>query len=135
LSRFFSVKLSQGPANVALLLLRLATGLLILTHGFPKLMHFNEMSAVFPDPLHVGSRISLMLTIFAELLCAVFIVIGLFTRLAVLPLIIEMAIILLVIHNHSSVNKQELDWHYLIAGLVILLCGPGRISVDGMGAR
>lgn len=133
--KLFSGKLNPGLVHFSLLLLRVSTGLLILMHGIPKLEHFNEMSLVFGDPLHIGSELSLILVIFAEVGCAVFLIVGLFTRLMILPLLIEMVVILLKIHNHSPFHMQELDWHYLIACIIILVCGPGKVSVDGMIGR
>ncbi|MBV9403889.1 MAG: DoxX family membrane protein, partial [Acidobacteriaceae bacterium] len=68
--------------DCGLLVLRLCFGLLLLfNHGVPKLLRFSQMAAHFPDPLHVGSKISLVLVLIAELVCAVLVVIGLATRL------------------------------------------------------
>lgn len=132
MKRLCSTRFSNGAVNFSLLVLRLALGLMLFTHGWGKLQHFNEMAGGFSDPLHIGSRISLMLTIFSEVICAAFLVLGLFTRLAVIPILVQMAVILLMIFHHDAFSKQELAWHYLVGAVVILFCGPGKVSVDGM---
>jgi len=75
-----------------MLVLRLAMGMLMMSHGYDKLVHFNEKKAVFYNFLSLGSSTSLMLCIFAEFFCALFVAIGLFTRLVTVPLVIVMSI-------------------------------------------
>ena len=48
----------------ALLFLRLFIGGMILSHGWTKLATFSVLSATFPDPLGVGSTLSLLLYVF-----------------------------------------------------------------------
>lgn len=132
MKRLFSTRFSNGAVNFSLLVLRVGLGLMLLTHGWAKIQHFNELAPGFTDPLHVGSRVSLILTIFSEVVCAAFLVIGLFTRIAVIPILAQMVIILLMVLHHDVFGKQELAWHFLVGGIVILFCGPGKVSVDGL---
>ena len=53
-----------------LLAARVVFGLLLMSHGIAKLQHFEALSATFPDPLGVGSRVSLVLAVFGEVVCA-----------------------------------------------------------------
>ena len=71
---------------------------LMARHGWDKLSNFYDGIAEWPDPLHVGTAVSKGLTVFAELFCTIFVVLGLFTRLALIPLIVCMLIIVFVIH-------------------------------------
>ena len=83
MKKFFSTAYSQGAFNLAILLLRVCFGLLLcINHGLSKLMHFNNLAPGFPDPFHIGHRITLALVIFAEVFCAILLVLGLFTRFA-----------------------------------------------------
>lgn len=132
MKKFCSTRFSNGAVNFSLLVLRVALSLMLLVHGWGKLQHFNEMAGGFSDPLHIGSRISLALTIFSEVVCAAFVLLGLFTRFAIIPILVQMVIILLMIHHHDVFSRQELAWHYLAGAVVILFCGPGKVSVDGM---
>jgi putative oxidoreductase len=41
------------------LIARIVFGILLMNHGIQKWTNFQELSAVFPDPLGVGSPLSL----------------------------------------------------------------------------
>jgi len=74
--------------DVAILLLRIGTASLILTHGIPKLLRILEGDFSFGDPIGIGPTASLILVTFAEAICAALVIIGLVTRAALIPLII-----------------------------------------------
>lgn len=104
----------------------------MLTHGWPKLMNFASLAHKFADPLHVGRATSLGMTVFAEVFCSVFVILGLLTRLAAIPLVILMAVALFMIHGHDPIAEKEKAILYLAAFIVILFCGPGRVSFDSL---
>lgn len=78
-------------ASLFLLIMRVFFGLLLMNHGIQKWGNYHELSATFPDPLGLGSPLSLGLAIFGELVCSMAFIIGLFYRLAMLPMIFTMA--------------------------------------------
>lgn len=123
---------SNGLAlpDAALALLRIAFALLMLKHGLPKLLHFAERSATFPDPLGVGPTASLLLAIFGEVICSLLLIPGVFVRLAAIPYSITMAVALFVVHANDAFERKELALVYLVGGLVLLVGGGGRYSVD-----
>ena len=130
--KLLSIKYSAGAFNAAMLILRLASGVLMMGHGYDKLLNFAKYKGQFMNFLGIGQAASLSLVIFAEFFCALFIIIGLFTRLAVIPLIVAMAVALFKAHNADFMGEGEMAALYLGAYLALLLAGPGRISVDGM---
>jgi len=130
--RFLSIKYSAGAFNVALLILRLAAGILMMNHGYQKLVNFAQYKTQFMSFLGLSPTISLSLAIFAEFFCALFLVIGLFTRFACIPLIIAMSVALFKAHNGEVFGDGEHAALYLATYVTILLVGPGRVSVDGM---
>ena len=132
MSKFFSTKYSTGAFNLGMLILRIATGLLLASHGYAKLIKFNTLRYKFINFIHLGSTASLTLIIFAELICGILLILGLFTRLACIPIIIGMAVVVFVASNGHIFAEGERGMVYLAATLTILLCGAGRISVDGM---
>ncbi|MFL9482029.1 DoxX family protein [Chitinophagaceae bacterium LWZ2-11] len=133
MKKILSVNYSQTAFNIAMLCIRLSFGLLIMVnHGLVKLMHFSEMQVTFYNFMGLGPRISLGLAIFAELICSLFVVIGLFTRLSVIPLLITMMVAYFGVHFKDALNVGEMAIIYGTAFFVLLLCGPGKISVDGM---
>ena len=90
MKKFLSTAYSDTAFNLAALVLRLTFGLMVcILYGFDKMMHFSNLKIVFPDPLHIGHQWSLVLVIFAETLCGLLLVLGLFTRFAALVLVIS----------------------------------------------
>ena len=132
MSKILSTKYSAGAFNIGMLILRLGVGILIAHHGFDKLVKFNTMKLHFLNFLGLGSTVSLSLVIFAEFFCAIFLILGLFTRLAVIPIMIVMLVALFQAHNGDIFFAGEKAAIFLAGALTILFCGPGKISVDGM---
>ena len=121
--------------NTSMLFLRLTLGILMMAHGYDKLIHLNEYKTTFLNFLGIGSTGSLLLVVFAEFFCALFIVIGLFTRIVTIPLIITMAVVVFQVNKLDFFDKAELGSLYLAGYLVLLMCGPGKVSVDGIAGK
>lgn len=132
MGRFTSINYSNGAFNLAMLLLRLGSGVLMMAHGYDKLVHFAMYKGKFMNFMGIGVTTSLSLTIFAEFFCAIFLVIGLFTRLAAIPLIINMGVALFKAHHGDVFGDGEKAALFLTCYITLLLCGPGKASVDGM---
>lgn len=130
MKRFLSTRYSDNSISLALFILRIALGVLMIPHGFNKLTHFTEKAATFTDPFHLGSTLSLSLVIFAEFFCSLFIIVGLFTRFATIPLIVAMSVALFISHNGEVFGDGEQASLYLAGYLALLLTGPGKISLD-----
>lgn len=130
MKKIFNTKYSDRSISFSLLLLRLAAGGLMIPHGFKKLMNFGAKSAEFTDPFHIGGPLSMSMVIFAEFFCAGLIVLGLMTRLATIPLIIAMSVALFIAHKGEIFGDGEMAALYLAAYFVLLLAGPGKISMD-----
>ena len=114
-----------------LLLLRVIPGCMLLAgHGWSKLSNFSEMSASFPDPLGVGSAVSLGLTVFAEFFCSLLVILGLATRLASVPIVIMLLVAATIIHGDDPWQKKEFALIYAVPFLTLIFTGPGRTSVD-----
>jgi putative oxidoreductase len=133
MKKLLSTQYSDTVFNISMLLIRLAFGLLmIMKHGLPKLMEFSTQQYTFYNFLGIGSRFSLVLAIFAELFCSMFLILGLFTRFTVIPLIIVMMVAIFGFNAGKALISSELAILYGTAFIAILFVGPGRISVDGM---
>lgn len=117
--------------NFGIFFLRLGFAIpMAIGHGWSKLMNFKSAMHTFPDPLHIGSTLSLALTVSSELLCAAMIALGLFTRLASIPLIISMSVAFFVVHGPDPFQKKELAFLYLVAFILTFIFGPGKYSLD-----
>jgi putative oxidoreductase len=106
----------------------------MMSHGYHKLTHFSEMQDKFMNFLGMGGTLSLALVVFAEFFCALFIILGLFTRLSTIPLIICMAVAFFKAH-HAELKDGELSLFFLAGFVLIALVGPGKISVDGFSGK
>ena len=102
----------------------------MLTHGWGKLSSFSEKSGFFPDPLGIGPVLSLSLATFAEFFCAIFLILGLFTRFAALNILVTMSIAGLIFHSADPFNKKELALVYAAGFLYFTLVGGNRYSLD-----
>ena len=102
----------------------------MIPHGYKKLMNFAAKSSTFSDPLHIGSTLSMALTIFAEFFCAAFIVVGLMTRFATIPLIIAMGVAVFIAHDGKVFGDGETATLFLFGFVALLFAGPGKISMD-----
>ncbi|MBS1513288.1 MAG: DoxX family protein [Bacteroidetes bacterium] len=137
MKKLLSTKYSAGAFNTAMLILRLGLGILMMLHGYQKLVHFGDLHNKFMNFLGIGSTLSLALVIFAEFFCSLFLILGLFSRLATIPLIITMCVVIFKVNNGHFVDE---DLHaepalYLIGYLTVLLVGPGKISIDNMTGK
>lgn len=132
MKRLLSTACSETSFNIAVLLIRATFGILLLmNHGIEKLKHFAQMQHKFADPFHIGSTPSLMLVLFAEVFCSVFIILGLFTRLMAIPVVITMLVAVFLINKGYREPGQELAVLYLAGFFSILLMGSGKYSIDG----
>lgn len=130
MKKLLSIRYSDNGISLAALVLRLALGGLMIPHGYSKLMKFSSLSSKFSDPFHIGSTASLSLTVFAEFFCAVFIVLGLFTRLSCIPLIIAMGVALFIAHKGDVFDTGEKAALFLLGYIALLFTGPGKVSAD-----
>ena len=115
--------------SVLILCLRVFFGIIFLLHGLDKLMNFNQLSYTFPSAFGFGSYMTLMLSIFTEFCCSMFLITGLLIRLAVIPMIISMAVAFFDIHD-AMFPEGELSLIYLIMFVILYFTGPGRYSID-----
>ena len=126
---------SSNTVSLITLWTRIIIGMLFLNHGIEKWMNFSYLSETFPDPLWLGSTISLILVIFAEVFCAFAFIFGVFFRLALIPMIINMCVAFFVVHSGMPLASKELALLYLIIFVASFIAGPGRYSVDHIFVR
>lgn len=117
--------------DIALLIARVGIADLMLTHGIPKLMMlFSGAPIQFPPVFGMSAEFSLVLTVLAEVFGSIFLLAGLFTRLAVIPLIGTMLVAALLIHSADPLSAKEPALLYLTTYLVLFFAGAGKYSVD-----
>lgn len=131
-----TISFSQPPRiNAGLFLLRLTGCLLLLyVHGLPKVFHFSEELTRIEDPFGLGPWMSLLPAIFAEVICPLFILIGVFARLACLPIIGVLLVAMLFVHPGWSIAEGQFGWLLLIIFTTLAMTGPGQWRL-GAGTR
>lgn len=119
--------------DAGLLVLRLWLGLsLLILHGSTKLANFGPMSEKFADPLGIGTKASLSLAVFGEVVGSILLVLGCFARLGALSCIITMGVAFLFVHKLAlkGPGNGELAFIYMAGFVTIFIAGPGRFAVD-----
>ena len=118
-------------ADLGLLILRFAAGgVMAFAHGWPKMERILAGNWKFGNPIGVGEEASLVLTVFAELACGVLVAMGLFTRAALVPLIVTMAVAVFIVHGSDPFADKEHALLFLIPYLTLFFTGPGKWSFD-----
>ncbi len=120
--------------NIGLLILRLVFCMvLIYGHGFEKLsVIFGGHEIRFFDPIGIGANLSFHLAAFAEGICSIFLILGLFSRVTAFILSLNF-IVIFCFHAfiaHDGFNVLELRFLYLFSFIALICAGPGKFSLD-----
>jgi len=128
--KLFAPSEDSDLTSMALLVARLWFGLAMLfNHGLDKFAHFHDLVDTFPDPLGVGQEASLVLVVFAEVVAALLLAVGLFTRIAAAVLVVDMFVAFLMVHK-TAMNGGELAFVYLAGYVTLVIAGGGLFSLD-----
>ncbi len=123
-------------SDIAKLLLRLSVGIMMLFHGIDKIIHGIDgvkrltVNSNLPEFLAYGVYIG-------EVIVPIFIVLGLYARVASVFLAFNMLMAIYLAYGNSlfALNKHgapliELPMFYLILSIVIFLLGSGKYAVN-----
>jgi putative oxidoreductase len=129
---FLNIKLPAAARDTGLLILRVVLGFcMIYGHGWGKITRlFGSEEIRFADPFGLGPAFSLALAAFAEVICALLVMLGLYTRAATVPLIITMVTAFFVAHLDDPFGQQEKVILFAGAYLALFFTGPGRYAID-----
>ena len=128
----FGKSTGEGTASLGLLILRVAAGVLMMTHGWSKIQNFEGMVQSGFDPVGMGATLSVVMLIGAEFIAALFIVLGLLTRLSAVPLIVAMSVAAFVAHASDPLQVKELSMIYLTIFASLMITGAGKYSLDSI---
>ncbi|MGG5207432.1 DoxX family protein [Chryseobacterium sp. MIQD13] len=130
---YFQSNSSSVPKDIILLVVRVFVGFAMLSHGFPKLQMLLEGGKIeFFDFIGLGPLVTLVLTVIAEFVCSILLILGLFTRVSLGFLIFTMVIAAFVVHGADPFEKREMSLIYMSVYLLLMAFGAGKISVDHM---
>ncbi len=124
---------------VVLLLGRLAVGLVFVSTGWGKVFDIPKVTVYFESLGIPAPGFHAVLVGFSELLCGGAIVVGLFTRLATIPLVVSMIVAILTARRPDLHGLFDLagfeEFTYLVLLLILSVFGPGAASLDHLLVR
>lgn len=132
MKRVFTDPGHPGPQReLGLLVLRVALGVsLVGAHGWGKLARLIDGGGPgFADPIGIGGTASLVLAVFAEVVCALAVVLGIGGRLPAAILTVFFLVTFFMIHGGDPFGERELAFLYLVGFAALFLTGPGRYSL------
>lgn len=135
MKKLFSYSFNPAYLDVFLLFARIAIGCLMLTHGLPKMSKMFAGNYEFADPIGLGQKASLIMTVLTEVVFSVLLIIGLFSRVALFGLIFTFAVIVLVVHGPDPLGDKETPILYLLFFVLLFVTGCGKYSLDYLISR
>ncbi|BDU26222.1 MULTISPECIES: DoxX family protein [unclassified Flavobacterium] len=117
--------------NIAFLIFRVLLAIeLFRVHGMKKFRVENGQKEHVPNPLHLPEKLNGLVATFSDTVVPFFIMLGLGTRLAILPTIGVTAVGYFVVHQKDSLEVRDIPYMYTLSLLLILALGAGKYSLD-----
>ena len=121
-----------------LFLVRFYWGLSFVQDGWGKLHHLDRVASYFASIGLPYPKANVVLASGVQIGCGALLLVGLFSRLAALPLVFTMAVAYATAEREalqaffSDTDKfvTATPFLFLFASLLVLAFGPGRISLD-----
>lgn len=138
-NRLRALVLLERVAWLAPLIGRLSVGLLFLSTGWGKAHSLDKVTKFFIELKIPMPALNAVVVAYSELICGALLVIGLFTRLATVPLIVSMGVAILTakladIHGVFDLVGAE-EFTYLCMLMMLAVIGPGKLSLDELLVR
>jgi len=134
ISLFYSLlrsNLGTKLNDVALLFFRIAiSSELIFAHGLKKIGVGTELAEVVPNPLGLPEALNQSFATAANLAMPIFIILGLVTRIATLPILAVTLTGYFVLHLNDPILVRDVPLVYSLCFLLICFTGAGRFSLD-----
>ena len=118
--------------DIGLLILRIGAGsFMFFGHGLQKLnMLFGPGEIKFANPVGLGPELSLVLSTFAEFLCAGLLILGIFPRVSTGVLAINMFVAGIIYHAPDPFGTKEKALLFFVVFVTLLLLGAGKYSIN-----
>jgi putative oxidoreductase len=131
LKQILSSDLGSSFNDIAFLIFRVLLAVeLFRVHGLKKFRIENGQKEIVPNPLGLPDKMNALVASFSDLVVPFLIILGLGTRLAVLPTIGVTAIGYFVVHRKDSLEVRDVPYMYTLSLLLILALGAGKYSLD-----
>jgi putative oxidoreductase len=103
---------------------------LIIVHGLKKVGIGVSEAELIPNPLHLPQHLNEYFAIGVNLIAPVFIIMGLLTRLAIIPVLAVILTDFFVLPWNDALLVNDVPFIYSAIFLLILILGPGKYSID-----
>lgn len=103
---------------------------MIYAHGLKKLGIGVAEAEQVPNPLHLPEAMNNVIAVSANVFFPILVILGLFTRLSVLPILAVTLIGYFVLHFHDAPLVKDTPFMFSLSYLVILFLGAGKYSLD-----
>lgn len=114
-------------ADFALLLLRVALGIVFIFHGFSKIQNMDMTIGFFSS---LGIPVFLTYAVaWIELLAGIALVLGVYTCVAGVLVAIIMLFAVILVKSKSGFMSAELDMMAFVSAIAISILGPGRFAL------
>ena len=139
IKKLFIYSVGHTYSNLSRLFLRLFAGIMFMQFGIRQWMYFDCMVSRMPAILGMTHEVSLIILIVVEMLCSILIILGLFSRVALIPPILSMALVewhlfntMVSVAPEALYSTQPVYIPMLFIGIFVymFLAGPGKISLD-----
>ncbi|WP_282628113.1 DoxX family protein [Empedobacter sedimenti] len=131
LHKLFNTEINPKIQNLTLLAFRvLLSAELIYAHGLKKLGVGVSEAEVVPNPLNLPEAFNSLFADAANLFFPVFVILGLATRIAILPILAVTLTGYFVLHFHDAPLVKDTPFMYSLSFLMLLFLGPGKYSLD-----
>jgi putative oxidoreductase len=131
--------IKDNKINFSILLIRLMVSAVFLSEGIQKFLYPNQLGVGrfikigLPFPEFFGYFVPSF-----EIVCGILVLIGLFTRLAAIPLIIIMFVAIIstkipILLNEGfwkMAHEARTDWSMILGSIFLLIVGAGKISME-----
>ena len=117
--------------DIVILLFRVLLSIqMIYAHGLKKIGIGVLEAEQVPNPLHLPEMINSVFAIAANIFFPILVILGLFTRLAILPIVAVTLTGYFILHLHDAALIKDAPFMYSLSYLLILYFGAGRFSLD-----
>ena len=135
LAATIAARLRWVPPTLA----RLTLGWVFLMSGWGKLHHLDDIIDFF-ESLHIpAAHLQAPFVAGVEFVCGTLLLLGLFTRLAAVPLVITMIVAILTARREELTSIDALfgfiEYLYIVLLLYLAAEGPGPLSLDALRGR
>jgi len=125
------INIKEKSIHIALLIFRILLSIeLIVAHGLKKLGVGVVEAEQVPNPLNLPETFNSLFADAANLVFPVFVIFGLFTRIAIIPILAVTLTGYFILHWNDDLLIKDTPFMYSLCYLFLFFVGAGKYSID-----